>query len=305
MSVESQSRIPQEGTNAYRVLMTIQKGTPEWDTRTIAQHTGLRHKLVANARNNLRRDGYLPRPTPELIQQTRSQASAKVFPLIQEYRDMGFSPREIQFAVKLEKKTELSYNSAHKAVINGTKKGKVRNLSKEEMHDIRVDLNLNTPEEAFKNVAKILKLRKWLSENNLPLPTNRLEWKKAVEEYLYKSRNLPLPSATDTNKKDMELVKMLIFNEFIERDDLSFFERLKKLYKNRYEEFEEFPPEIKIRLEAFTVVIIREVEQGKTDLKDKFIELGMQFGKEWFLDRIRTANQEQRFIADRIRSEKI
>lgn len=180
MTIESRTRSPIEGTARSKVFKVITEGrAPISDTRAIAKESGLTTKQVTIARANLRGAGYLPRPTPELTRLTRHTHAATVFPLVKEYREMGLSPREIQLAVKTEKGTELSENSVHSAVGYNTKVGNVRRLSKEEKTDIRRDVIALTPEEVLKNIIAILKLRKWLLENNLRLPTNRLEWKIA------------------------------------------------------------------------------------------------------------------------------
>lgn len=183
MNTESRVRIPQEGTARFTVFKVITENiAPIWDTRTIAKESGLTTRQVTIARSNLRGADYLPKPTPELTRLTQHTQAATVFPLVKEYREMGLSPREIQLAVKIEKGISLSDNSVHSAVVYGTKKGNLRRLSKEEDYDISRDANVNTltSEEVLKNVIAILKLRKWLLENNLSLPTNRLEWKEAL-----------------------------------------------------------------------------------------------------------------------------
>jgi hypothetical protein len=183
LTIESPIRIPQEGTGRFKVFKVITEGkAPIWDTRAIAKESGLSTRQVTIARSNLRGDGYLSKPTPELTRLTRHTHTATVFPLIKEYREMGLSPREIQLAVKTEKEIELSENSVHSAIVYGTKAGNLRELSEEEKQDIWRDANVNilTPEEASKNVIAVLELRKRLLENNQPLPNNRLEWKKAI-----------------------------------------------------------------------------------------------------------------------------
>lgn len=185
MTIESLTRTPKEGTDRFKVFKAIaEDNIPISDTRAIARETGLSRKKVTAARSNLREDGYLPKPTKELTRLTQHIQAATVFPLVKEYREIGLSLREIQLAVKIEKGTELSYESAHSAVGYNTKVGNVRRLSREESDDIKRDVNMLTPEEISENVAAILELRKKLLENGLPLPTNRLEWKTAINQIL-------------------------------------------------------------------------------------------------------------------------
>lgn len=180
MNIESRPRVPKEGTGRYKVYNAVTElNAPIWDTRAIAEVTGLSTKKVTIYRANLRGAGYLPKPTPELTRLTQHTHAATILPLVKEYREIGLSPREIQLAVKQEKEKELSENSVHSAIVHGTKVGNLRRLSKEESDDIRRDIVL-TPEEVSANVIAILELRKRLLENNQPLPTNRLEWKIAI-----------------------------------------------------------------------------------------------------------------------------
>lgn len=302
MTIESPIRIPQEGTGRFKVFKVITEGiAPIWDTRAIAKKLGLSTRQVTIARANLRGAGYLPKPTPELTRLTQHTHAATTFPLVKEYREMGFSPREIQLAVRTEKRKELSYNSVHSAVVYATKKGYLRRLSREETSDIIRDVNILTPEESSANVIAILELRKWLLKNNQPLPTNRLEW-KAFKDYgqFYQLRGLPLPKLTDLNKEDIDFANILIKSTII-GNDVSFFEILRQLYIDRKEDFENLSPEVKLRLEAFARAITQEVKERKLDLRNSFIELGLQSGKEWFYDKDSIAVKEQKFIADKIR----
>lgn len=307
MTIESTTRTPQEGTGRYKVFKAItEDNIPIWNTRAIAIKTGLPRKQVTTARSNLREDGLLPKPTKELTMLTKHTQAATVFPLVEEYRKLGLSLGEIQFAVKTEKGIELSDESVHSAVGYNTRVGNVRRLSEEEKHDIRRDILLLTPEEISANVMAILELRKRLLANHQTLPANRLEWKvfiKYAQSFVsFVSRGLPLPEPTDQNKEDINFANRLIANKLI-GEDIGFFETLKQLYIGRQEEFENLPPEIKLRLEAFALAITQEVEQHSTDLRNKFKELGIEFGKEWFYDRNSIAAKEQKFIAGKIRTE--
>lgn len=302
MTIESRTRVPIEGTARSKVFKVITEGkVPIWDTRAIAEESGLTTRQVTIARANLRGAGYLPKPTPELTRLTQHTHAATIFPLVKEYRKMGLSPREIQLAVKTEKEKELSENSVHSAIAHGTKTGNLRRLSKEENIDIRRDVNMLTPEESSTNVIAILELRKRLLENNLSLPTNRLEW-KAFKDYgqFYELRGLPLPKLTDLNIENINFANRLIMGKFI-GNDVGFFETLRQLYIYRKEDFENLSPEVKLRLEVFARAVTQEVKEGKLDLRNSFIELGLKSGKEWFYDKDSIAVKEQRFIADKIR----
>lgn len=310
LTIESRTRVPIEGTARSKVFKAItEHNVPISDTRAIAEESGLTTRQVTIARANLRGAGYLPKPTPELTRLTRHTHAATVFPLVKEYREMGLSPREIQLAVKTEKGIELSENSVHSAIVYGTKTGNLRRLSKEENHDIRRDANVNTltPEEALRKTITILEFRKRLLENNLRLPTNRLEWKIAAEaeEDFYKSRGLPSPVLTGFNREDINFANRLIWSQFVKKDNNIFFQILEKIYSPEEEKFDNFSPELKIRLEAFVSTIMQEVKERKTDLRDKFVALGLQFGKEWFYNKNSLAVKEQKFIADKIRNGKM
>ena len=302
MTIESRARIPQEGTGRYKVFKAItEEGIPVWNTKELAIRAGLTVRQTTVARANLRNDGYLPKPDSELTWLTQHTQAATVLPLVKEYREMGLSPLEIQFAVRREKRKELSRESVNSTVVYGTKKGHLRRLSREESSDIIRDVNMLTPEEASANVIAILELRKLLLENNQPLPTNRLEW-KALKDYgqFYELRGLPLPKLTDLNKEDINFANRLIMSKFI-GNDVGFFEILRQLYIDRKEDFENFSPEVKLRLEAFAQAITQEVKERKLDLRKSFIELGLKSGKEWFYDKDSIAVKEQRFIGDKVR----
>lgn len=308
LAIESRTRTPIEGTARAKVFKVITQGeAPIWDTRAIAEKAGLTTRQVTITRANLRGAGYLPKPTPELTMLTQHTHAATIFPLVKEYREMGLSPREIQLAVKIEKDRDLSDGSVHSAVVYNTRKGNLRRLSKEENHDIRTDVKMLAPEEISRNVIAILELRKRLLENNLRLPTDRLEWKTAAEaeEGFYKSRGLSSPVLTDFNREDINFANRLIWTQFVKRDNVAFFQILEKIYRPEEKKFDNFSPELKMRLEAFVSSIMQEVKERKTDLRDKFIVLGLQFGKEWFYDRGSLAVKEQKFISDKIRNGKM
>ncbi len=307
MTTESLVRMPQEGTKRSKVFKAItEQKIPVWETRQIARIAGLTVRETTVARANLRSGGYLPKPDSELTRLTQHTQAATVLPLVKEYRGMGLSPLEIQLAVRREKGNELSSESVHGAVVYGTKKGHLRKLSKEETSDIKRDVNILTPEEASANVIAILELRKLLLENNQPLPTNRLEWKSFIKDYVqfYELRGLPLPKLTDLNKEDINFANRLIMSKFI-GNDVGFFETLRQLYIDRKEDFENLSPEVKLRLEVFARAIKQEVKERKLDLRNSFIELGLKSGKEWFYDKDSLAVKEQKFIADKIRLGKI
>lgn len=303
MTIESRVRAPKEGSARSKVFKAITEDNISiWDTRTIARETGLQRKQVTAARSNLREDGLLPKPTKELTRLTQHTQAATVFPLVQEHREIGLSLWEIQFAVKSEKGIDLGYESVHSAVVYNTKIGNIRGLSKEEKHDIKRDILMLTPEEISGNVTAILELRKKLLENGLPLPTNRLEWKVAIEkDYLFLSRCIPVPVITDLNIEDVNFLERLILNGIIDKN-VAWFETLKNLYKERQSDFDALPPEIKLRLEAFTQAIMQEVQENRTDLRTKFTELGEQLDREWFYNKDRIAFKEQKFIADKLRN---
>ena len=73
---------------------------------------------------------------------------------------------------------------------------------------------------------------------------------------------------------------------------------------NRQKDFDNLPPEIILRLEAFTRAITQEVQEKNTDLRTKFVELGLKSGREWFYNQDSIAVREQRFIGDKIRNGK-
>lgn len=305
MTTESRARIPQEGTKRSKVFKAItEQNIPVWETRQIARIVGLTVRETAVARANLRSDGYLPKPDSELTRLTQHTQAATVLPLVKEYREMGLSPLEIQFAVRKEKGKELSHASVHSAVVYGTKKGHLRRLSREESSDIIRDVNMLTPEEASANVVAILDLRKRLLKTNQPLPASRLEWKATIEENCYLSRRLSIPELKESNLKDIDFLQMLISNKLISKD-LVFFETLRQLYIDRKEDFENLSPEVKLRLEAFARAIMQEVIENNLDLRNRFRELGEQSGREWFYNTNSIANKEQKFIADKIRSRNI
>lgn len=306
MNIESRTRVPIEGTARSKVYKVITEGlTPIWDTRAIAKESGLTVRQVTIARANLRGADYLPRPTPELTKLTQHTHAATVFPLVKEYREMGLSLQEIQLAVKTEKGKELSYESVHSAVGYNTKVGNVRRLSREENSDIRRDILMLTPEQISRNVITILQLRQFLLQDNLPLPTNRLDLKVGIKKYPYLSRGLPVPVSTDLNRKGVEFSERLIANGLI-YEGITWFEALKNMYSNsnRLEDFENLSPEVKLRLEVFARAVTQEVKERKLDLRNSFIELGLKSGKEWFYDKDSIAVKEQRFIADKIRNGK-
>lgn len=191
MTTESLTRTPKEGSNRFKVLRAItEQGIPVWDTRAIVRATELSRIQVTAARSNLRLDGRLPKPTEELTWLTQHSQAAEVFPLVKEYREMGLSLRQIQFAVKKEKGIMLSNESVHSAVGYNTRKGNIRKLSEQEEMDIKVDAQTLTQAETEDMVSAMLELRKYLLRNNHPLPTHRLEWKMAIEQIPLKSNLL-------------------------------------------------------------------------------------------------------------------
>jgi len=120
------------------------------------------------------------------------------------------------------------------------------------------------------------------------------------KSFYYLIRKLPIPALTDLNGEDISFANRLIAGNFIGKD-ISFFEILRQLYIDRKEDFENLSPEVKLRLEAFARAITQEVKERKLDLRNSFIELGLQSGKEWFYDKDSIAVKEQKFIADKIR----
>ena len=303
MAIESRIRVPIEGTARSKVYKVITEGkAPIWDTRAIAEESGLTVRQATIARSNLRGAGYLPKPTPELTRLTQHAHAATIFPLVKEYRNMGLAPREIQLAVMMEKGIELSENSVHGSLVYSTKIGSIRRLSVEESRDIRRDVNMLTQEKTAANVIAILELRKFLLEHTLSLPTNRLEWKALKNcSQSYELRGLPLPELTDLNKEDINFANRLIMGNII-GNDVGYFEAMRQLYIARKKDFDNLPPEIKLRLEAFARAITQEVQEKNIDLRTKFVELGLQSGKEWFYNQGSVAVNEQRFIADKIRN---
>lgn len=328
MSTERE-KTPREGTARNTFVRVIEGGIGVHETRKIAELTGWTRRKVAQTRSDVQAAGMLERTTPELTTLTRHTQAATILSLIEEYRRMGLSIPEIQFAVQLEKETELSYESVKGCIIRSTRAGHLRKLDKEEISDIKKDTQRLTPEEKKENVAAMLQARSALLRNNQPLPTDRLEWKKTImqtepvvdagltlnqavnmpepelgaEEKLYVLRNLPLPVPTDLNENDISFLNRLISNGLIDQNNLVFFKTLEDLFakSNRQEDFDRLPPEIKLRLEAFTRAIMQEVKHHSVDSRTKFTELGLQFGKEWFYNQTSTALKEQKFIADKIR----
>ena len=93
MGIESQVRLPQEGSARLKVYRAIiEDNVPVWDTKALTSKTGLQRKQVTAARSNLREDGLLPKPTKELTKLTQHTQAATVFPLVKEYREMGLFP---------------------------------------------------------------------------------------------------------------------------------------------------------------------------------------------------------------------
>jgi len=125
------------------------------------------------------------------------------------------------------------------------------------------------------------------------------------KSFCYLIRKLPIPVLTDSNTEDVNFSERLIANGFIDKG-VTWFEALKNMYRNsnRLEDFDSLPPEIKLRLEAFTKAIMQEVQGQGLDLRTKFFELGTQVDKDWFLNRNSIANREQKFIADKLRVRK-
>lgn len=308
MSIESeQPRIPQEGTDRYKVFIAItEEKAPVSDVRALAEVTGISTRRVTIARVGLRQGNYIPKPDPELTRLTQHTQAATTLPLVREYREMGLSNGEVQFAIKIETDKELSEESVHGAIVHNTKMGNIRRLTKEESRDIKRDVNTLSPNERLENVRAILEYRKYLSDSNLPHPVNRLEWKKdalewknAIVEDFYESRGLRLPVLSISNSEDICFANILICNRLVD-NNLVLFEALKKIYEREQKVFDNLPPEVITRLEAFTSAALQEYNDDSTEPIAEFTKLGLQYGKEWFYNQNSIAVKGQRFIAGKI-----
>ncbi len=183
MTREVISRRPQEGTYRYIVYKKINGKPSPWDRAKIAQETGSSRKDVSIAIANLRNGGYLQRPSPEETRQSRQLALGHILLPAKPYREMGMSIREVQLSLLIKDDKDFTYEQIHGAVGWGTRSGSLRGLSKEEKKDIKIDSLTLSDEEVFENISNWLKVKEWLSKNIILSPTNRLEWKKAIEDF--------------------------------------------------------------------------------------------------------------------------
>src|SRR3989344_5147282 len=101
-------KAPRKGDIQREFLTVIKEGIGVHETRRIAERTGWTRRRVTQTRSGLQEAGKLERNTPEATTLIRHTQAATVLPLIEDYRSMGLSIPEIQFAVKIEKGVELS-----------------------------------------------------------------------------------------------------------------------------------------------------------------------------------------------------
>jgi hypothetical protein len=69
---------------------------------------------------------------------------------------------------------------------------------------------------------------------------------------------------------------------------MSSFDRLNQTFASLGLNYAALPIEIKIRLSVFRDALQHETQHGSNELKKKYIKLGMQLDKEWFLNKAHT-----------------
>lgn len=334
MTPEATSRRPQEGTGRLKVFKAVkEEGMLPWDTGSIATKTGLPRRTVSVALANLRRDGYLEKPTKEETKRSRRLAAATVLLPIMPYREMGMSIREIRYSLLIKEGNDISRQQIDAALTVGTKSGNLRRLSATEKNDIRKDANILSEEQVLRRVAEWLMVRDWLIENGRPLPTSRFEWKSVIEsighinnkkvfkideiELTLSLRGIPQAVALGVSEeiariqhedkdgilfgkdnKDILFVAKLLEEGIIDNDISSFYV-LKDLFRGKETELTNLSVDVQLRLEAFVKVVMQELK-GSTGLRERFIKIGEGINRQWFYDRSSDAVKQQIFIRQKL-----
>lgn len=169
-------REPMPGTNMDIVLGLLKQGLPRWEVATTTQFS---REKVAYTICNLRRLGYYSQ-TPEVRynewREAVSRGRGGIFLSVQEYAELGMSPREIREAIILRQQKEFSPVQVCNAVTKARIRGDLKYLTDEEKRSIRRDSHL-TREQIGRRVSLWLDVKDAVDASCvLPAPANRIDW---------------------------------------------------------------------------------------------------------------------------------
>lgn len=292
MSVE---RSPVAGSKTARVLEAINQGTPRV---SLPQVLGMGRREVSYAIQDLRRLGFLNRPTSEETRRTMkesvSQARGNIWLNTEPYVRMGMFSREVRFALQNEKHIDIPADRINAAITKARTRGDIQKRTEEEKVDIRIDSH-KEEKESRETSRKWLFVRDLLVTEGIDLPQSRLQWKeliKRVESFPQHNRpdqsrkiwGVILNIISDDQTNSLEDDKPLAFAKEIIKAGLVDIKgdpldrkKINEIFKDRNESFT-----YRVILEAFVYVKKHAITSGDWSLVDKYWRIGNQVNSEWF-----------------------
>ncbi|GEM_PF-6747787 len=166
-----------------RVWDLLQRGQSRIE---ISSTLGLPLKAISTTIQNLRREGYLPRPSRVETRQTMraavSRARGGVGLAVEPYARMGMTPREIRIALALEGGSVYTLAQISRAVARGRESASLPPTCMECAADVRRQARLGE-RKLRESIQQWVLCKNWLAGRKLDLPEHRLDWKQAAEEW--------------------------------------------------------------------------------------------------------------------------